>query len=259
MIAALILLLPLAWVGEFPPLHRAERSEVDRLLRDERWAALDHEEKLLALARLRVGTPYALGCLGEEAEPDRDPLFRLDRADCTVLVVTNAALLRARSLDDARARIRSVHYRDEIPSYASRFHFTADRIVSSPFFADITRDAAPDSLLRLVRVLLNRKASGEALLPIPWEREMEMRYLPTARVTEEVLDRLPRACGVAFLAEKNIPNGFLVSHEGIVLGRRVLHHASSEAGEVVEVPLLSYLKRPSGADRFDGVLFYAFR
>jgi hypothetical protein len=259
MIAALVLLLPLAWIGEFPLLHQAERSEVDRLLRDERWAALDREEKLLALARLRVGTPYALGCLGEEEEPDTDPLFRLDRADCTVLVVTDAALLRARSLDGARAWIRRVHYRDETPSYASRFHFTEDRIVSSPFFADITPNAAPDSLLRPVRVFLNRKASREALLPIPWEREMEIRYLPTSRVTEEVLDQLPLACGVAFVAEKNIPHGFLVSHEGIVLRRRVLHHASSEAGEVVEVPLLSYLKRPSGVGRFDGVLFYAFR
>ncbi|MFH1680342.1 MAG: N-acetylmuramoyl-L-alanine amidase-like domain-containing protein [Candidatus Eisenbacteria bacterium] len=259
MIGAL-LLLSLALTREASPLlDRPDPAAIDSLLRGERWAALTTEEKLLALAPLRVGTLYALGCLGEEAEPDTDPLFRLDRADCTVLVVTDAALVHARSLDDARTAIRRIHYRDGTPSYAARYHFTTDRISSSPFFEEITSRAGPDSLLQAVRVFLNRKENGEPLLPIPWEREMIVRYLPCELLNEEVLDRLPPACGVAFVAEKNVRNGFLVSHEGLLLGRRTLHHASAGAGRVVEVPLLAYLQPSSGAFRFDGVLFFAFR
>lgn len=259
MIAALFAGLALSWLAEYPPLFRAEPAVVDSLLADERWVRLGKEEKLLALARLRTGTPYALGCLGEEAPPDTDPIFRLDRADCTVLVVTDAALLGARSLEEARALTRAIHYRDGVPSFATRFHFTSDRIASSPWFEEITASAVPDSALVPIRVTLNRKASGEALLPIDWSRERTMRYLPAGRIDERILDRLPRACGVAFVDESNARSGYLVSHEGILLERRTLHHASSAAGAVVDIPLLEYLRDAEGGTRFDGVLFFSFR
>jgi hypothetical protein len=259
MIAAVLIGLAFAWTNEYPPLYRAEPVEIDSLLADARWAGLDLEGKLLALSRLRVGTPYALGSLGEEAGPDRDPLFRLDLADCTVLVVTDAALLHARSLDDARAWMRRIHYRDGEPSYATRYHFTIDRIGSSPYFEEITARAAPDSLLRTVRVHLNRTEAGGRLLEIPWSRKIAARYLPSALVTEEILDRLPAACGVAFVSERNIPRGFLVSHEGVLLERRLLQHASSAKGSVIETPLLAYLGAGGGGAAFDGVVFFAFR
>ncbi len=259
MIAAILIGLAIGWVNDYPPLDRAKPAEVDSLLADARWAGLDLEGKLLALSRLRVGTPYALGCLGEESGRDRDPLFRLDLADCTVLVVTDAALLHARSLEDARAWMRRIHYRDGEPSYATRYHFTIDRIFSSPFFEEIMDQAAPDSLLRTVEVHLNRKEGGGRLLDIPWSRKIVARYLPSSLVTEEALDRLPAACGVAFVSEKNVPTGFLVSHEGVLLERRVLQHASSAKGMVIETPLLAYLGKGGGGAGFDGVVFFAFR
>jgi hypothetical protein len=258
MIVPLVLAASLAWTSACPPLYRATPGAIDSLLSDERWAALTIEERLLALAPLRVGTPYVLGCLGEGREPDPDPIFRLDQADCTVLVLTDAALVHARSLEDAARWMARIHYRDGKPSYATRLHFTVDRILSSPFFEDLTPDVAPRGALRSVGVRFNRRKGGEPLLAIPWSRSALVRYLPAEEVTQEVLDRLPRACGVAFLAEKNIEKGFLASHEGLLLERRTLHHASSAAGRVVNVPFLDYLRGDGPEPRFDGVLFYAF-
>jgi len=110
-----------------------------------------------------------------------------------------------------------------------------------------------------VTVTLNRKATGERLLDVEWEREVTVRYLPSGLVTEEALGRLPGVCGVAFVNEKNVASGFLVSHEGIVVDGRTLHHASSAAGKVVNVDLLEYLFPDGHRPRFDGVIFYRFK
>lgn len=258
MIGNILAALAIAWAGSFGPLHEAAPDRIDSLLGDPRWEALSPETKLLVLADLRLGTPYALGTLGEGRGADPDPIFRLDEADCTVLVMTDAVLLHARSLAECVPWMERIHYRDGVPSYESRYHFTADRIFGSRHFRDITGSALPDSLLREISATLNRNERGKRLLPIPWEREITVRYLPSDRVTPEILDRLPEACGVAFLDEKNGERGFLVSHEGILLSRRTLHHASSTAGRVTEVPLLSYLFPEDGVARFDGMLFFRF-
>jgi len=239
-----------------PVLHAANRSEIDSFLAGDRWGALGPTERLRLLTRLRRGTPYKLGCLGEEREPDRDPVFRLDQADCTVLVLTDAALIRARSLDEARERMIGLHYREGRATYEDRFHFTADRILSSPSFEEITGRYIPDSLLRRAEVVLNEGANGEPLLPIPWRRAVQIPYLPTENVTPRLLAGLPPLCGVAFVDRANIDKGYLVSHEGLLIDGRILHHSSSDAGSVVDVPLLDYLRLADGRNRFDGMVFY---
>jgi len=117
----------------------------------------------------------------------------------------------------------------------------------------------PESLLHAVAVVLNRTAEGKELLPLSWERAVVVRYLPAGLLTEEVLRRLPPACGVAFVREENGARGFLVSHEGILLGGLTLVHASSRAGEVAAVPLLEHVRGGDGGSSCDGVLFFRFR
>lgn len=255
MIALAFLSLLFSWTAEYPLLHEMTPAGVDSLLADERWIALDIEEKLEALTLLRIHTPYELGCLGEENDSDPDPLFRLDRADCTVFVVTNAALLHARSFADAESLIHDVHYRDGTVSYKERYHFTTDRITTGQYFKEITTTVAPDSMLETITLTLNRKSDGSRLLPIDWERKLTVRFLPVTHLNEQILQQLPRAYGVAFLKRKNMKNSFLVSHEGILIADDRLHHASSRAGRVIESPLFEYLEGSS----FDGMLFFGIR
>jgi hypothetical protein len=257
-IAVIFLSALLAGATDRPPLHEASPAEIDSLLNDPSWTGRTAGEKLEILADLRAGTPYELGCLGEGRDPDGDPVFRLDRADCTVLVVTNAALLHARSWEDAVRWMERIHYRDGRPSYESRYHFTSDRIDASPFFEDVTALAAPDSALRTIEATLNRREDGERLLPVPWERSITLRYLPSGAYSEETLARLTLPCGVAFVHEKNTRSGFIVSHEGILREGGILHHASSAAGEAADVPLAEYLAVEGGGFRFDGLLFFRF-
>ncbi len=249
----------LSWSPPTPPLFEASPAQIDSLLADSHWGAFTIEEKLKVLAELRTGTPYLFGCLGEGVEPDPDPVFRLDKTDCTVLVITNTALLHSESILQARRVIERVHYRDSIPSFESRYHFTSDRILSSPYYEELTHKAAPDSILTTLTVQLNRKVDGGHLLPLDWEKKVTIRYLPTCQVVPEILTRLPAACGVAFIKEANILEGYLVSHEGILLDGTHLHHASSKAGEVVETSFLDYLGTGEPEPYFDGVIFYRFR
>lgn len=246
-------------VGDTKPTTKPATETIEAMLHSSAWGASTREEKWRALANARLGTPYALGCLGEEDEKDADPVFRLDQADCTVLVLTNSALVRATSVADARARLIDIHYRAGGPTYASRIHFTSDRITDSPYFADITSRVSPESLLVPVSLTLNRKESGDPLLPIDWERPLTIGYLPSARYDSSIASMLPPVAGVAFVNEKNARLGFLVSHEGILYDGKTLHHASSITNTVADMDLRAYLFEGREKPRFDGMLFYELK
>jgi hypothetical protein len=194
----------------------------------------------------------------------------VDEADCTVLVLTTAALAHARSAAEAERWMGPANYRrqgDGFPAtYANRLHFTADRLHASPLFADVTTAVARPGELDTVRVVLNRQAAGRALLALDgWERPLDLAYVPAAALPA-VLERAPDLCGIAFVRRSNVARGFLVAHEGFLLDRRCLLHASADAKQVVAVGVLDYLLRtgdpdPSraGEPRFDGALLYRFR
>lgn len=213
----------------------------------------------------RLGTPYVLGSLGEGrgATPDSDPVFRLDEVDCTVLVLTTAALAHASTLAEAEHNMTFANYREvggERPiTYETRLHFTEDRLDASPYFRNITEKVFPENLLASREITLNQKQNGEKLLPIEWSRPMTLRYLPAARASEELLAELPDVTGVAFIKESYFKNGLAAAHEGVILDGTDLVHASSDAKQVVRVPLLEYLRRADGSLRFDGLVFYEFR
>lgn len=243
----------------------ASRAEVDRSLTD--WSARHAEipARVREILLARLGTPYVLGSLGEGrgAVPDSDPVFRLDEVDCTVLVLTTAALAHARTLEEAERNMALANYREvagERPiTYETRLHFTEDRLDASPYFRDITARVVPESLLVARAITLNRKDSGEKLLPIEWTRSMTLRYLPASRASADVLANLPPVTGVALIKESYFKNGLAAAHEGVILDGADLVHASTEAKEVVRVPFLPYLRRADGTFRFDGLVFYEFR
>ncbi len=248
---------------EGPRLYGMSSSDLDDFLAGLYAAVPSLDDRLRILAVRRIGTPYRGDCLGEETSRDPDPLFRVDSTDCTVFILTQAAMAHASSLSEARESMRMANYHGldghRPTTYENRLHFTVDRLRSSPYFRDITAEVAGDKSLREATVTLNRKADGTRLLAIDWEKEVTVAYVPVADLTDDLLDRLPPVTGVALVREKYFDMGLVTAHEGILLDGRDFVHGSSEKGKVVIVPFLEYLRPADEPPRFDGVIFYEFR
>jgi len=65
-------------------------------------------------------------------------------------------------------------------------------------------------------------------------------------------------CGVAFVKRDYFKLGIVIAHEGYLIDRSNLIHASSEFERTVNVNLLDYLKN-NDKNRFDGAMFFEFR
>lgn len=220
------------------------------------------EDRLKAITLWRIGTPYEEFKLGEETPPDDDPLFRLDVSDCTVHVLTSLALTQSRSWAEAKENMIIIHYKEDEfgnlnPSYESRWHFTSERIHLSLHTYDITEALFDLGELKNVDISLNKKSDGTNLLDINWSNDLNLSYIPNNLIDQGFLRKLPKVCGVAFVRESYINNGLLVAHEGILLDRQNLVHASSEYGETVNVDFLDYYFK-NGEPRFDGIMVYKF-
>jgi hypothetical protein len=253
---------------KLPPLHQLSAAALDSVLASLATAVPRFEDRLRALALARLGAPYVLGCLGEGMPEDPDPVFRVDQVDCTVLVLTSAAMAQSKGLAEAEQWMGPANYRRSdggtCPvSYANRLHFTEDRLDASLFFADVTRALAAPSEIREVEVVLNRQASGEPLLPIGWERPIRVAYVPADKLPT-VLARAPDLLGLAFVRESYRAKGLLVAHEGLLFDRQCLLHASTESRAAVLTDFADYFFRPRDPDparvgrpRFDGAILYA--
>src|SRR5213594_3831620 len=152
-------------------LDSAERAAVGAHLA--RWPV---PRRVAAWAFLQVGTPYQLGPLGEEVPPDTQPLIEFATSDCAVLNLVSAALAHAPEAGGERAAMAIANYRGGVVSYATRFHFTTDRLDSCPYYRDITKRVA-GSECRRRRVTLNRRADGSRWVPIDWSRTRDVAYV----------------------------------------------------------------------------------
>ena len=146
-----------------------------------------------------------------------------------------AALRNALTTNTTAAEINNegTRYRGGVVSYATRFHFTTDRLDSCRYYRDITKSVA-GSECRSRRVELNRRADGSRWIPIEWSRARDVIYVPRAlaprfaRWFDE--GRLPEATGVAFVQEPLLGDGLDVVHESLLWKGRTLLHASSRTG-----------------------------
>lgn len=251
--------------GGAPALRDMTTEEVDSLLEHVAENVPLLEDRLRILSLLTLGTPYANGCLGEEKEPDPDPVFRLDRTDCTVQVLVLASLLHSRSLVEAARNMSLANYREidgrRPVTFENRLHFSFDRLDSSPYYENVTENVVPGELLATAEVVLNRKQDGDRLLPLEWERPVTVHYLPSIHVSETLLETLPPGLGVVLVKEENFPLGVVAGHEGVLFGREFIHASQIEREVVREPSFLEYLfpNGPDGRPRFTGVVFYRFR
>jgi len=238
----------------------AELTGEQRAAIAQRLATWEIGRRVAAWAFLQVGTPYRLGPLGEEAPPDTDPVIEFRTTDCAVLNLVSAALAHAPQAGGEREAMALANYRGGHISYATRFHFTTDRLDSSPYYRDITRQVA-GSACRSRTVVLNRRIGGGRWIPIDWSRTRSVRYVPRALGSRfsswHDHGRLPAAVGVAFVQVATMSDGLDVVHESMLWNGRTFLHASSRTGRVVTMPWTEFLDGPGR--RYDGFVLFEYR
>ena len=251
---------PFKWVDTIPDPWLLSETEFEFYLPQFHERFPNYIDRLKALNLWRVGTPYDLFCLGEEAGKDNDPLLRADSSDCTVHVLTTLAFAESFTWQNARDAMVDIHYKmdengEKKPTYISRWHYTSDRLLHHDRTVDITSSVAHENDLVKVEIELNKKQDGSEFLDLNWSSNETIKFIPTVKITENILLNLPAVSGVAFVKKSYFKMGIVIAHEGYLIDQTNLIHASSEHNKTVNVDFLSYLFN-DGEPRFDGVMFY---
>lgn len=248
------------WVENLPKPWTLVEPEFESFLLQFHEKYPNFFDRLKALNKWRIGTPYGIYCLGEETGVDKDPIIRFDSSDCTVHVLTTIAFSKSSSWEEARRNMIDIHYKDrphvgKKPTFKSRWHFTSDRILNNEYTVDITKSIADHSILDSVNISLNERENGDEFLDLGWTSNENIHFIPSDEITDEILLKLPDVCGVAFVKESYFKLGIVIAHEGFLIDSKQLVHASSEYGQTVDILFDNYLKTREGY-RFDGVMFY---
>ena len=251
---------PFKWVDTIPDPWLLSETEFEFYLPQFHERFPNYHDRLKALNLWRVGTPYGLFCLGEESGKDNDPLLRADLSDCTVHVLTSLAFAESFTWQNARDAMVDIHYKmdengEKKPTYISRWHYTSDRLLHHDRTVDITSSVAHENDLEKVEIVLNKKQDGSEFLDLNWSSNETIKFIPTVKITENILLNLPAVTGVAFVKKSYFKMGIVIAHEGYLIDQTNLIHASSEYNKTVNVDFLSYLFN-DGDPRFDGIMFY---
>ena len=251
---------PFKWINTLPKPWTLNDQDFEYYMARIHEKYSEFDSRLIAINLWRVGTPYGLYCLGEENEKDDDPIIRYDSSDCTVHVLTTLAYANSYSLEDARKSMIEIHYKVnennvKVPSYNYRWHFTSDRILNHPMNVNITESIINPQYIERVDIELNKKQNGQLFLDIDWSLNETISFIPSGKINVDVLKNLPSVCGIAFVKKDYFKLGIVMAHEGYVLNRSNLVHASSELKKTVNVDLLDYIKK-DGNYRFDGAMFF---
>jgi len=244
------------WLKRQKPIYQLSAAEIKSILKELTRQFPDKEERLKALVIWRLGTPYQPGPLGEEKGRDPDPIFRTDVADCTVFVLTTAALFHSNSLEGAREMMKFLNYRSQEITFENRLHFTTDRNSVSPYFSDITGEVAGSKVQNKTVILNKKRTDGTRLIDINWEREIVLKYIPSQHITVNFLAGLPKFTGIAFIRQGDEEIGLDIRHEGFLVDGKKLIHASAVQGKVVEENFLNYYFIEQTKPRFDGIILF---
>lgn len=250
------------WIDTLPKPWLLSETEVSNILPEFHKRFPNFEERLKAINIWRIGTPYEIFKLGEEVQPDTDPIIRLDVSDCTAHVLTSLSFAQSKTWNEAREKIIKIHYKidkddNQIPTYQSRWHFTSDRILSNPNTVNITADLFDYADLKTVNIRLNIKEDGTELLELAWSKKIQLSYIPNNKIDPELLERLPQICGIAFVQKSYFIDGLAIAHEGILIDQKDLIHASLLANETEKVDFINYYFGDNNPS-FDGIMIYKF-
>jgi len=247
--------------------YQLSSSEINQLLSQLRKDCPDFENRLRAITLKRLDTPYSLKPIGDGKGYDPNPVFNITTTNCTAFILTNVALASGRFYEQAESFMAYLNYYPVVPgkdpiNYQNRIHYTTHRLLTSDYFHLITDSIANKSKQRTINLILNRKEDGTHFLPIDWEKNVELNYIPRKNISKDMLKRFPPICGVGIVRKELFEKGIIIGHEGIVFDGKDFIHASLAAGKVVQENFYSYTqKRKKPDEKFvcDGIVVYMMK
>lgn len=144
-------------------------------------------ERIAGFSEALLGIRYIDEALGEGLEDiyDQDPQYRFDGLDCTTYLETVMALSLSRDLDEFRATLQKIRYRNGVVAFRSRNHMPdADWMrnnIAAGFIEDITAEVAGDLGTRDATAEIDRRG---------WFRKLKRDRIRRSDATPEQVDRL---------------------------------------------------------------------
>jgi len=246
--------LPLLLLLAAPQPAWSKMDEAQRAAEVAKVRSLDPSQRMVALSKHFLGTPYGWSPLGEGQGKDADPLIRYDEVDCQTMVEELMAMATAKDEASLLPTLNAIRYHGA-PSFDDRNHLMEAQWLPANLEAgrlkDVTRKYGGADTVREVKKLTRRT----------WlEKEgKKLGVSPAAQVTGSFpLELIPAEKAVEKL--KDAPSGLVVvvaradrpwlvtrvTHMALLLHTDqgpMLRHASRSHKKVVDEKLASYVKR----------------
>jgi hypothetical protein len=251
-----LLLALVAWT----PICEMDSVAADAYILDLHRTHATFEQRLAAIAKHSVGTPYADGPLGEgpDGRYDSDPLIDMSRADCVTFMEQSIAFAAGLNYEHAFDLLQEIRYKDGVIDFEHRNHFfVADWIENNPFCVEVTDDL--DVPTRPIKRTISRRdfferVNAPGLGTDTPDRVETLSIIPSQHVADAEMV-LPSPSIVVFVGKVE---WLFALHTGLYIrdddGSGRLYHASSRSGEVVAADLTEYVEEQGG--RYLGIAVY---
>lgn len=229
-------------------------------------------ERTRAASAAFLGVPYAASPLGEGGGVDADPRIRFDAVDCLTFVETSLALGNGADLDEARALLDDIRYREGTPpAFENRLHLMIAQWIPDQirkgYLEDVTARYGPTEIVRVAYDEARWAARPRALRDLPWTPALagtfDLPMIPIDRA-RAIAGSLPEGLVINVVRSARpdrlnriTHTGFVIVHDGAVWVR----HASLGRRAVVDEPIDAFLARHARMRRWtvEGIHLLAVR
>lgn len=253
-----VLSLLLAATLQQPTLPQMTPEQVSAFLTG--LSAPTFGERVAAVARAELGTPYENGPLGEgpDGKYDTDPLMDLQHVDCVTFVEQTIALAASDSYDQAFEGLQQIRYRDGVVDFESRNHFMISDWLENNSWCEPVSGKLGITADQLTRTISRKNFFKLVEAPKVGQntpdREVTLEYVPVSEAAKAEA-ALPSPALIVFIGKVD---WLFALHTGLYLrdanGKGQLVHASSKAGKVIAMDLGDYLE--ANAERYLGFAAY---
>ncbi len=174
-------------------------------------------------------------------------VINLAEVDCFTLIDYIEAMRLSRDFPEFMDNLKTVRYKSGKVDFQHRKHFFTDWVNSGPSTVyDVTRVIGGNET-KVATKLLNIKRDGSNYLKGLPPIEREVWYIPSSKLTKDLLQRLQTGDYIGIYTTKR---GLDVSHVGIFIreggSRPIFRHASSMKGMVVDEDFIRYVSKKTG-------------